>query len=207
MISKNSMQFFICFVFINSSFAQNIDINILKDINLGRDRSLDGTFQFFSDSAAPIGVGAPVVIYAIGMINKDANIKQKGLFIGEAFLVSAIITTAVKIGVKRERPFNTYPEIDDNATGGGYSFPSGHTSSVFSTATSLSMAFPKWYVIAPSFAWASVVAYSRMDLGVHYPSDVLGGMIVGSGTAYLTYKLNKWINKKTEKKHLFDGTN
>jgi membrane-associated phospholipid phosphatase len=204
---KNIMRILICFLFLNNSYAQNIDINILKDINLGRDRSLDGTFQLFSDSAAPVGIGAPVVIYVIGILNKDTTIKQKGLFIGEAFLASAIVTTAVKIGVKRERPFKTYPEIDDNATGGGYSFPSGHTSSVFSTATSLSMAFPKWYVIAPSFAWASVVAYSRMDLGVHYPSDVLGGMIVGSGTAYLSYKLNKWINKKSEKKYLFDGTN
>jgi membrane-associated phospholipid phosphatase len=207
MTFKKISRILVFLFFINATHAQNIDVNILKDINLGRDRSLDGTFQFFSNSAAPIGVGAPIVIYVIGMINKDATIKQKGLFIGEAFLTSAIITTALKIGIKRERPFNTYPEIDDNATGGGFSFPSGHTSSVFSTATSLSMAFPKWYVIAPSFAWASVVAYSRMDLGVHYPSDVLGGMIVGSGTAYLTYKLNKWINKKTEKKYLFEGTN
>ncbi len=207
MTLKKLSSILICFLFINSSYAQNIDINILKDINLGRDRSLDGTFQFFSDSAAPVGIGAPVVIYVIGIINKDTTIKQKGLFIGEAFLASSIVTTAIKIGVKRERPFKTYPEIDDNATGGGYSFPSGHTSSVFSTATSLSIAFPKWYVIAPSFAWASAVAYSRMDLGVHYPSDVLGGIIVGSGTAYLSYKLNKWINKKSEKKYIFDGTN
>ncbi len=62
------------------------------------------------------------------------------------------------------------------------------------------MAYPKWYIIAPSFAWASAVGYSRMALGVHYPSDVLAGAIIGSGSAYLCYKLNKWVNKKQSKK-------
>ncbi|HEU4788615.1 MAG TPA: phosphatase PAP2 family protein, partial [Flavobacterium sp.] len=52
------------------------------------------------------------------------------------------------------------------------------------------------YVIAPSFLWAGAVGYSRMYLGVHYPTDVLAGAIVGSGSAFLCYKLNKWINKK-----------
>jgi membrane-associated phospholipid phosphatase len=39
-----------------------------------------------------------------------------------------------------------------------------------------------------------------MHLGVHYPSDVIAGAIVGSGSAYLSYKMNKWINKKRLKK-------
>jgi membrane-associated phospholipid phosphatase len=105
----------------------------------------------------------------------------------------------MKQGFKRERPFKTYPELDKQSDGGSYSFPSGHTSSAFANATALSIAFPKWYVIAPSFVWASAVGYSRMDLGVHYPSDVLAGAIVGSGSAYLTYKINKWMNKKKPK--------
>jgi membrane-associated phospholipid phosphatase len=185
--------------------AQNVDINLLRDINLKRDQSLDPTFKFLSDSDAPISIGAPVVIYAIGMINKDADIKKKSIYIGETFIVSTFIAVAMKYAIKRNRPFVTYPELDKQSAGGGYSFPSGHTSVAFATATSLSFAFPKWYVIAPSFVWASSVGYSRMDLGVHYPTDVLAGAIVGSGSAYLTYKLNKWINKKKNKPILFDG--
>jgi membrane-associated phospholipid phosphatase len=185
--------------------SQNADINLLKDINLNRNQSLDPTFKFLSDSDAPISIGVPVVIYAVGMINKDADIKKKAIYIGETFIVSGFITLAMKYTVKRERPFVTYPELDKQSAGGGYSFPSGHTSTAFATATSLSIAFPKWYVIAPSFVWASAVGYSRMDLGVHYPTDVLAGAIVGSGSAYLTYKLNKWINKKKNKPILFDG--
>ena len=181
--------------------AQNIDINILRDINVNRNTSLDPTFKVVTNSALPISVATPLIIYSVGLIKKDSTIKKQALFIGETFLVSAFITTALKYTTKRERPFSTYPDIEKVTAGPGYSFPSGHTSVAFATATSLSMEYPKWYIIAPSFAWASAVGYSIMHLEVHYPSDVVAGAIVGSGSAYLSYKMTKWINKKRSEKH------
>ena len=176
--------------------AQNVDINLLRDINIGRNKNLDPTFKFITNSAAPVSIGAPIFLYTLGLIKKDSTIKKQAIFIGEAFLVNGFITLALKKAVKRDRPFETYPDIDQAASSVGESFPSGHTSLAFATATSISLAYPKWYVIAPSFIWASTVGYSRMHLGVHYPSDVVAGAIVGSGSAYLTYKVNKWINKR-----------
>lgn len=176
--------------------AQNVDINLLRDINIGRNKNLDPTFKFITNSAAPVSIGAPIFLYTLGLIKKDSTIKKQAIFIGEAFLVNGFITLALKKAVKRDRPFETYPDIDQAASSVGESFPSGHTSLAFATATSISLAYPKWYVIAPSFIWASTVGYSRMHLGVHYPSDVVAGAIIGSGSAYLTYKVNKWINKK-----------
>lgn len=194
----NFIGLFFCVSFIN---AQNIDITILSDINVNRNTSLDPTFKAITNSALPISVATPLIIYSVGLIKKDSTIKNQALFIGETFLVSAFITTALKYSIKRERPFNTYPDIEKVTAAPGYSLPSGHTSTAFATATSLSMEYPKWYIIAPSFAWASAVGYSRMHLGVHYPSDVVAGAIVGSGSAYISYKLNKWINKKRSEKH------
>jgi membrane-associated phospholipid phosphatase len=196
---------FVVLFFNNLSNAQNFDINLLRDINVHRDQSLDPTFKLITNSASPISIATPILIYSVGLINKDTDLKKKGIFIGESFLVNAFITFALKNTIKRDRPFVTYPDIEKESDGGSYSFPSGHTSEAFSTATSLSIAFPKWYVIIPSYLWAGAVGYSRMDLGVHYPSDVLAGAIVGSGSAYLTYKLNKWINKNKQKKIFFDG--
>jgi membrane-associated phospholipid phosphatase len=202
--SKIILFLIVLFCFTNS-YAQNADIDLLRDINLNRDKSLDPTFKLITNSATPISIATPIIIYSVGMINNDKDLKKKAVFIGETFLVNAFITTALKYSVKRDRPFVTYPDIDKETSGGSSSFPSGHTSTAFANATSLSMAFPKWYVIVPSFIWAGTVGYSRMDLGVHYPSDVLAGAIVGSGSAYLSYKLNKWINKKKNKELFWDG--
>ena len=192
-------------LFTSNSNAQNFDINSLRDINLKRDKSLDPTFKLFTNSVAPISMGAPLLIYSIGYLDKDVDLKKKGIYIGETFLVNAFMTTALKYTIKRDRPYVTYSEIDKQTSGGSGSFPSGHTSDAFATATSLSMAFPKWYVIAPSFIWAGAVGYSRMDLGVHYPTDVLAGAIIGSGSAYFCYKLNHWMNKKSNKSIFFEG--
>ena len=177
-------------------FAQNWDIEILKNINLNRNNSLDGTFRLFTNSAAPIAFGVPVIMLGMGLFKKDSVIKQKAIYIGTTVLSSAIISGILKYSINRPRPFITYPFIEKIASGGSASFPSGHTSDAFSFATSISIAYPKWYVIIPSYTWAGFVAYSRMDLGVHYPSDVLAGAIIGAGSAYLSYKAMKWLNKK-----------
>lgn len=191
----------LCILFVLSiisilSFSQNADINLLREINLKRNKSLDPTFRFITNTASPVTIATPIVIYSVGLIKKDSTLKSKGLYIGETVLLSALITTVLKYAINRDRPFITYPYLEKVTSGGSPSFPSGHTSEAFATATSLSLAFPKWYVIAPSYVWASAVGYSRMDLGVHFPSDVLAGAITGAGSAYLTYKLNNWLRTR-----------
>ena len=189
--------FFLLSVFVASS--QNIDIDILEKINVNRNTEFDPAFKTITNTAIPISIASPVMMYTIGLIQKDSLIKHKALFIGETFLASAFVTIASKSIFKRDRPYVTHSSIQPLSVEGSYSMPSAHTSSAFATATSLSMAYPKWYVVVPSFVWASSVGYSRMHLGVHYPSDVLVGALVGSGSAVLMYKANQWLNKKRKK--------
>lgn len=193
---------FFLLLFSSTLFAQNFDINTLRSINLHRNENLDPTFKHISNSYAVVSIGTPLTMYAVGLINKDLDLRKDAIFIGESVAASVFITIALKETIKRDRPFTSYPEIEKLSSAGGYSMPSGHTSIAFATATSLSMAYPKWYVIAPSFVWASAVGYSRMHLGVHYPTDVVAGALIGSGSAYLTFKINKWINKKRNKESL-----
>lgn len=188
--------FIILFHFQISINAQNPDIKLLRQINLNRNTSLDPVFRGFSNSVAPMMIATPVLLYGFGMIKHDSISRQNAIYIGATLFFSGIIVTAMKYAVNRPRPFKKYPDIEKAAPTNTPSFPSGHTSFAFSLATSLSLDYPKWYVIAPAYLWAGTVAYSRMDLGVHYPSDVLVGAIIGSGSAWLCYKLNQKLRKK-----------
>ena len=142
-------------------------------------------------------IGVPAGMATAGFIKHDENMVRNACVCLAATVVCAGITSALKYSIDRERPFITYPDITKKSNAGSPSFPSGHTSSAFATAASLSLAYPKWYIIVPSFGWASTVGYSRMHLGVHYPSDVLAGALIGAGSAYLTYKINqKMLNKR-----------
>lgn len=193
--------FYLFFISLSISVsAQNLDIDILKNINLNRNKNLDNTFKTISNSVAPASISVPLVVVSAGLIKQDSTIKNRGMYIGASLVITAGITVGLKYAVNRPRPFVTYPFIENAVHEKTPSFPSGHTSFAFSTATSLSLAIPKWYVITPSFVWACSVAYSRMDLGVHYPSDVLAGATIGTGTSYLCYKANKWLYDRHRKK-------
>ncbi len=192
----------ISILFINhTSYSQNWDINTLRKINLNRNKSFDESFTTITNSVSPVSIGIPVTLFVIGAIEKDSLKKINALYIGETIIISSIISTILKKTIKRSRPVDDYPYIENISSGGSYSFPSGHTTEAFSLATSLSVVYPKWYVIAPSMLWASAVGYSRIDLGVHYPTDVIAGAIIGSGSAYLSYKLNKWIRQQSKSHH------
>jgi membrane-associated phospholipid phosphatase len=196
---KYILTLFFAFASLHSAISQNLDIDLLKQINLNRNRDLDPTFRFISNSVTPIAIAAPVALLTNALIKKDSTSKAKAFIVCSGTIAAGILSTSLKYAVQRERPFSSYSFIQKEGSGGSYSFPSGHTSAAFALATSVSICYPKWYVIAPSFLWASAVGYSRMDLGVHYPSDVLAGAIIGSGSAFLSYKLNRWINRRARK--------
>jgi membrane-associated phospholipid phosphatase len=176
--------------------AQTFDIDLLRDINLHRNKSLDPAFRGISCTPYPLSIGTPVILYSIGLIKRDSLCKQKAIYIGVTLVSAMFITNVLKYTIDRTRPYEIYPDIDNAAEESSPSFPSGHTTSAFALATSLSLQYPKWYIIVPSFLWAGTVAYSRLDLGVHYPSDVLAGAIIGAGSAYLCYVINKRIRGK-----------
>lgn len=177
--------------------AQNLDIRLLRAINSPEDLPSDNFFRFISDSEPYVIFAVPGAMATAGFIKHDNTLVRRACTGLAALALSGSITLILKYAVNRDRPYVTYPDIMKKSSAGSPSFPSGHTSSAFATATSVSLSYPKWYVIVPSYAWAGTVGYSRMHLGVHYPSDVLAGALIGSGCAWLTFKVNqKLLNKK-----------
>ena len=81
---------------------------------------------------------------------------------------------------------------------GGYSFPSNHSLNNFAAAFFFYKLYPNLKI--PLFIAASLIALSRVYLGVHYPSDILGGAIIGSAIGYLfgigDLKVLEYIDKK-----------
>ena len=177
--------------------AQNVDIDLLKKINLQTETAFKNNFfDATAKSVTIINIVAPVSILTAGLIKHDKQLIKDAAYMAGGFIMCTIVTQGMKKIIKRERPFNTYSFIINRDEGGSYSFPSGHTSSAFCTATSLSLLYPKWYVIAPAYLYAATVGYARMYQGVHYPSDVIVGAVVGAGSAWVSYKAEKWITKK-----------
>jgi undecaprenyl-diphosphatase len=193
------IHFCACLLVRQAGFTQAPAIDKSTLIELAEHRSHEPLefHQFISNSTNWISLGVPAGLLLSGRLRHDKNMQLAGLNIGKSILISTGITVAIKFSVNRNRPFLDYPlEIPKAGAGGSPSFPSGHTSQAFATATALYLEYPKWYIAIPAYGWASVVGYSRMYLGVHYPTDVLAGALVGSGSALLNKQLNRLLHKQ-----------
>ena len=207
---KKNMRKFTTIILLWSTFsifsthvsAQNADIELLRSINSSSSTGLRDYSKFISNTTTAFAVSTPLVMGVVALIEKNDDLLKNAVYVGVSLGVDAVVTYSLKKIVKRPRPYTTYKDITAYDTETSLSFPSGHTSFAFATATSLSLKYPKWYVIAPTYFWACSVGYSRMNLGMHYPSDVLAGAIIGAGSAYVTNVVNNWYWKKNNNKKL-----
>jgi membrane-associated phospholipid phosphatase len=192
---------FLLIVLSSNLFAQNSDINALKKIHVQRNKNLDGAMNAISFSQYGVAILSPIAEVVMGFYHDDKKLIEKGMTLGVGLCVNFVTTTILKQTIKRNRPYQTYSFIEINSSDESHSFPSGHTSNAFCAAMGLSLQAKKWYVTLPAFAWASSVGYSRMHLGVHYPSDVIAGAGIGILSALASYEANRILKKHYIKKH------
>lgn len=136
--------------------------------------------QFLSDSTTYTSIGMILVCLLAAAVKRSGSLWKKTFSLTVAIIIVALTTQGIKSIVQRERPFKNIPEIEKLSTGGDASFPSGHTTEAFAMAAAMALLFRKKAIVVPVYVWAFLVAYSRMALGVHYPSDVVFGALLGT---------------------------
>lgn len=155
-------------------------------------------------------VHAPVLDAAMVAVTSLGNRSAVWIVLGCALLVPrrmrrsgvaillalALCTVAVDLVIKplvaRPRPFMVDASVElVIAAPGGWSFPSGHTAKAFAAATVVALSLPageRW-LAAPAFALAALIAFSRLYLFVHFPTDVLAGACLGAAAGALAVRL------------------
>lgn len=131
-----------------------------------------GAVDVLFDPGKVIGYGATqfgiaFTIWEWGRVHKQPRVVHLGVDLLRAQIVTQALTYGLKYAVRRERPDGT-----------GYSFPSGHASVTFASATVLQRHLG-WRFALPTYALATYVAVSRLHENRHYLSDVVFGSTVG----------------------------
>jgi len=172
----------------------NFDVRLFRRINNSQTPFKTKVLNVTDRSMLPVSLMVPTSMFAYGRLRRKTYEENTGYLMSVSAFTNIAVTFGIKTFVKRERPVNSLKNVYMNGTPAldVYSFPSGHTSSGFAMATMFALRYPKYpLVYAPVFAWSLIVAYGRPYFGMHYPSDLLVGALIGTGSSIAVYSLRK----------------
>lgn len=169
-----------------------IDINIMECIRQNMTSPLTDKVMTAVTHMGDHGIlwiGICIILMAVPKTRKS------GFALAIAMIAGLVICNLLmKNIIARPRPFVAYdfPIIINPPM--GYSFPSGHSSNSFIAATVIALRHRK--VAIPAYIIATLIAFSRVYLCVHYPSDVIVGAVIGMGIGFVTVRLFDKYNGK-----------
>jgi len=169
-----------------------IDKTLFLALNDMHHPLLDGFMYYISQ------VWTWIPLYLAIIITWIKKWKMEALWVILTAVVCLVLTdqlsTFMKETLERLRPSHN-PEFEGlvhhvkGYLGGKYGFVSSHASNVFGFALLTSLIVKHKVYTVFIFMWAIMVAYSRIYLGVHYPLDIIGGLILGMLMAVITYTI------------------
>jgi len=164
--------------------AENMEES--QEFRNGSSNAVSGFAKHFGDgkySLPPLGI-----LYLYGHFKNDERARDASLLGLESFLISGILTQAIKSIAHRDRPNSGDPYNEWDGPGFGLSdlsFPSGHSSAAFSIATVIALEYKDTAYIPPVvYGIAALTALSRVNDNAHWSSDIF----IGSSLGYFTAK-------------------
>ena len=177
-----------------------MDTAILQGLEYIRCNFLDVFFGIFTALGEELIIAA---IIAVVYICFDKRIGERALV---TVMTASCFTTGIKSAVRRLRPYEAgvvqRVEIDNAFVStldldADMSFPSGHATATSGFFTTVALNIPKKWLIALCSVFTFLVVLSRLYLGVHYPTDVLCGLAIGIGCAFVwEYIYARWYHSR-----------
>ena len=142
-----------------------------------------GFTNSLSKTTTPFGAyaayGVSSVLIVGGLAFKDSPVTTMGREALEAALLSDLVSSVLKPVFGRERPYVSDNETSFKPFTKNYSFPSGHATVAFATASVIAARSSGWLVPTVAYTVATLVAFDRVNDRQHFPSDVIAGGIIG----------------------------
>lgn len=181
------------------SFIQNVDVDILLFIQ--EHLRIEG-MNWFWESITTLGNGGWFWIFVAVILLLIPKTRKTGIAALLALLIGALCTNVfLKNIVARTRPYDAVSAIIpliQRPT--DFSFPSGHTTASFACAFVCYHMLPKKYGI-PALCLAALIAFSRLYLGVHYPTDVLAGFLIALVSSMIAIRLTGYpMDRKKQRR-------
>jgi len=179
-------------LFATLSTSPGLDEVIFRAVNLaGADPTLDRIMIFFTI------LSGVYVIFLVAVPLWWRGLRTATFDVLLILAITIVVSEGIKYLVDRPRPCDALANVNTLA---GYrcsaefdpAFPSGHASRAFAVAAFLTIRF-RWRLAIPAGAFAVLAGISRVYLGLHWPSDVLGGAVVGIGFAVLIEILSRRV--------------
>ena len=183
-------------------------IDYLMDIDADALLAVNGLHDMFQDAfwwMVTAKWSSLLLVLALAWILLHQN-RRHALLVLAMLVLSILVADQVSSGlikhlVERLRPthdpsLESMVHVINGYRGGLYGFVSSHAANSFAIATLLALVMRHRVVTLSMFTWALLQCYSRVYLGVHYPGDILGGIIVGVLAGWLVWQLTRWIERR-----------
>ncbi len=171
----------------------SLDIQLFYLLNnlAGQSPLFDAVIVFFASYLAYILVALFLVLVFFSQYPKREKLQIFWVTVISTIIARFGVTELIRFFYHRPRPFSALDNVHQLLTNGEWSFPSGHATFFFAMATAIYLYNKKWGIFF--FLATILITVSRVIAGIHYPSDIVSGALIGIAVAYIAFYFTRKI--------------